>query len=235
VNFDPRFLYIDCVGGNFERVLKMHRKAKSWSEKDTRALTDGLYRDSILQRMIRAGLARLAPNEREERATMITEVVNLLGENGKRELAFELIKKRKTIEAADPTDPTAGHKASPTPAKSSTPPPRRVAPRRSTLTNKKQWDPILKEYVQQPMSARKIRAGESNDTIITIIDTFSGTGGTVESAREVTMKTAIPTKVLMTCEIDKGMRESTMRRLNVPCHDDMRAIVDTKMPIASIL
>ena len=36
---------------------------------------------------------------------MITEVVNLLGENGKRELAFELIKKRKTIEATDPTDP----------------------------------------------------------------------------------------------------------------------------------
>jgi hypothetical protein len=94
VNFGPRFLYIDCVGGNFERVLKMHRKAKGWSEKDTRALTDGLYRDSILQRMIRAGLARLAPNEREERAAMTTEVVNLLGENGKRELAFELIKKR---------------------------------------------------------------------------------------------------------------------------------------------
>jgi hypothetical protein len=184
--------------------------------------------------MIRAGLARLAPNEREERAAMITEVVNLLGENGKRELAFELIKKRKTIEAADPTDPTAGHKASPTPASSSTPPPRRV-PRRSTQTNKKQWDPILKEYVQQPMSARKIRAGESNDTTITIIDTFSGTGGTAESAREVTMKTAIPTKVLMTCEIDKGMRESIMRRLNVPCHDDMSTIVDTKMPIASIL
>jgi site-specific DNA-cytosine methylase len=39
----------------------------------------------------------------------------------------------------------------------------------------------------------------------------------------------------MTCEIDKGMRESIMRRLNVPCHDDMRTIVDTKMPIASIL
>ena len=166
---------------------------------------------------------------------MITEVVNLLGENGKRELAFELIKKRKTIEAADPTDPTSGHKASPTPARSSTPPPRR-APRWSTLTNKKQWDPILKEYVQQPMSARTIRAGESNDTTITIIDTFSGAGGTaVESAREVTMKTAIPTKVLMTFEIDKGMRESIMCRLNVPCHDDMSTIVDTKMPIASIL
>jgi hypothetical protein len=85
------------------------------------------------------------------------------------------------------------------------------------------------------MSAQTVQAGESNDTTITIIETFSGAGGTVESAREVTLKTAIPTKVLMTCEIDKNMRESIVRRLNVPCHDDVSTTVDTKMPIASIL
>jgi hypothetical protein len=67
VNFDPRFLYIDCVGGNFERTLKMHRTAKGWSERDTRALTDILNRDSVLQRMIRAGPARFTPSEIEER------------------------------------------------------------------------------------------------------------------------------------------------------------------------
>ena len=126
VNFDPRFLYGDCVGGNFERMLKMHRKAKGWSEQDTRALTDDRHRDNMLQRMIRAGLTRLAPNELEERAKLITEVVNMLGENGKRELAVELIKKRKTIEAADPTDPPSGCKASPTPTSTPTPTTRRA-------------------------------------------------------------------------------------------------------------
>jgi hypothetical protein len=58
--------------------------------------------------MIRAGLARFTPSDIEERAKLITEVVEILGENGKRELAFELIKKRKAIEAADPTDPPPG-------------------------------------------------------------------------------------------------------------------------------
>ena len=166
---------------------------------------------------------------------MITEVVNLLGENGKRELAFELIKKRKTISAADPTDPTASHKAPTSPEIPAATPPRRITPRRTTPKVKKVWDPIRREYVQRPMTAREIRAEESKDTTITIIDTFSGTGGTVESAREVTRKTAIPTKVIMACEIDKNMSESITRRHNIPCHDDIRTLTVTTTLRASIL
>ena len=85
------------------------------------------------------------------------------------------------------------------------------------------------------MTAREIRAEESKDTTITIIDTFSGTGGTVESAREVTRKTAIPTKVIMACEIDKKMSESITRRHNIPCHDDIRTLTVMTTLRASIL
>ena len=46
-----------CVGGKFEKILKLHAKARKWSEKDARALTDDRYRSGLLEQMMRQGLA----------------------------------------------------------------------------------------------------------------------------------------------------------------------------------
>jgi site-specific DNA-cytosine methylase len=90
--------------------------------------------------------------------------------------------------------------------------------------------------MQVPVSAQASQAIEiEDDDTVTILDTFSGTGGTVDAAREVTLKTSIKTKVVMACESDEQMRESIVRRHNIPCHDDMATINNIKIPTASML
>jgi hypothetical protein len=74
-NVDPRFVYGQCVGGQFEAVLKIHRKARKWSERDARALTDKTYRDDLLKRMMRQGLATLAPHEIEQRKELVKQAI----------------------------------------------------------------------------------------------------------------------------------------------------------------
>ena len=49
---DPRFVYGQCVGGQFEAMLRIHRRARKWPECDARALTDRTYRDGLLKHMM---------------------------------------------------------------------------------------------------------------------------------------------------------------------------------------
>ena len=64
-----------CVGGKFEQTLK----ARRWSEKDARALTDERYRNNLLEQMMRQGLAHLSPHEVEQRQELVKQAIELMG------------------------------------------------------------------------------------------------------------------------------------------------------------
>jgi hypothetical protein len=44
------------MGAKFEGLLKMHRRAREWSENDWRAFTDENYRGELLDEMLRRGM-----------------------------------------------------------------------------------------------------------------------------------------------------------------------------------
>jgi len=56
-------------------MLKIHRKARKWSERDARALIDKTYRDDLLKRMMRQGLATLAPHEIDQRKELVKQAI----------------------------------------------------------------------------------------------------------------------------------------------------------------
>ena len=77
-NVDPRFVYGMCVGGKFEKILKLHATARKWSEKDARALTDDRYRSGLLEQMMRQGLANTSPQEAEQRRELVKAAVEMM-------------------------------------------------------------------------------------------------------------------------------------------------------------
>ena len=76
-----------------ELVGKIHRKARKWSERDARALTDKTYRDSLLKRMMRQGLATLAPHEIEHRKELVKQAVELMTPADQRQLVNDIVNK----------------------------------------------------------------------------------------------------------------------------------------------
>ena len=59
-------------------MLKLHSKARKWSEKDARALTDERYRNDMMHQMMRQGLAHLSPDEIEQRKELVKAAVELM-------------------------------------------------------------------------------------------------------------------------------------------------------------
>ena len=69
VNIDKRYLYGDCMGAKFEELLKMHRRAREWPEKDWRAFTDENYRGELLDQMLRRGMTKMDQPRSEQRCS----------------------------------------------------------------------------------------------------------------------------------------------------------------------
>ena len=104
-NVDPRFVYGMCVGGKFEQTLKLHSKARRWSEKDARALTDDRYRNNLLEQMMRQGLAHLSPHEVEQRQELVKQAIELMNSDDRMQLVSEVVEKRmKQIGSGDNAD-----------------------------------------------------------------------------------------------------------------------------------
>jgi hypothetical protein len=70
-------------------MLKIHRKARRWSERGARALTDKTYRGGLLKRMMHQGLATLAPHEIEQRKELMKQAVELITTADQRQLVSD--------------------------------------------------------------------------------------------------------------------------------------------------
>ena len=93
-----------CVGGQFEKILKIHKKARKWSERDARALTDSNYRDNLIHDMMRQGLASLSPDEIAQRQELVKQAVELITNEDQMQLVSELVEKANKV--AKPVDKT---------------------------------------------------------------------------------------------------------------------------------
>jgi hypothetical protein len=128
-------------------MLKIHRKARKWSERDARALTDKTYRDSPLKRMMRQGLATLAPHEIEHRKELVKQAVELMTPADQRQLVNDIVNKTSKGESKDEdgADIALGDTSSDTEEADE-------APRRSSRTSRKKperiqwWNPQTKQY-----------------------------------------------------------------------------------------
>lgn len=208
-NVDPRFVYGMCVGGKFEQALKLHSKARRWSEKDARALTDDRYCDNLLEHMMRQGLAHLSPHEVEQRQELVKQAIELMGSDDRMQLVSEVVEKRmKQLGNGDNADSERVGGAEAAEA-----PPRRSSRERATQKTTRQWNPITKEYeqVKATLTAASTGYGVMAATI-RIFDTYSGTGTTTTVAAEVSRITGIRLSVVAISEIDKVLRERLQRR-----------------------
>jgi hypothetical protein len=159
-----------CVGGKFEQTLKLHSKARRWSEKDARALTDDRYRDNLLEQMMRQGLAHLSPHEVEQRQELVKQAIELMGSDDRMQLVSEVVEKRmKQIGNGDNADSERVGGAEAEEA-----PPRRSSRERTVQKTTRQWNnPITKEYeqVKATLTAAPTVSGVMAATI-RIFDTY---------------------------------------------------------------
>ena len=98
-NVDPRFVYGMCVGGKFEKILKLHATARKWSEKDARALTDDRYRSGLLEQMMRQGLVNTSPQESEQRRELVKAAIEMMNGEDKLQLVGDLVKHKQSSDA----------------------------------------------------------------------------------------------------------------------------------------
>jgi site-specific DNA-cytosine methylase len=247
-NVDPRFVYGMCVGGQFEAMLKVHSKARKWSERDARALTDQQYRNNLLERMMRQGLASMSPAEFEQRKELVKQAVELMGHEDQRQLVSELVSKDKLAEnqpMSDAESVSSDEEQEPEPRRSS-------REQRSKSDRMKWWNPDTKQYEgggakldahsvmgarskakkqKLPRSSAKNRSGSPPWASIEIFDAYTGTGGIVPVVAEVSRNTGIRLEVMGLCEIEEVLRQKLMQRYpSIQVFDDIMDIKEGELP-----
>ena len=224
-------------------MLKIHRKARKWSERDARALTDKTYQDGLLKRMMRQGLARLAPHEIEQRKELVKQAMELMTTENQRQLISDVVDKTSKGESKDEEEEAASSDSSNDTDEAAEPVRRSSRPSRRKPDRIQKWNPQTKQYegggvkIEVVTAAKsKSRSDNKPSTDLTIFDIYSGTGGVAPVAAEVSRCTGIRIQVVGMCEIDDLLRTKIKQRHpNMLTFSDIKDINEHELPNFSIL
>ena len=225
---DRRVIYGMCVGRKYEQMLRMHSKARKWSEKDARALTYERYRNNMINQMMRQGLAHLSPDEIAQRQELVKAAVELMNGEDQMQLVGKIVEKRNK-EIGDRGSSNNNNNSNDDNDKSNDDE-KTTGPRRSGRERKKkkdemqQWNPITKTYEQVHMTSINYqtatlvgfekksptlcnRSTTMTNNTIDIFDTYTGTGTTLTVMDEISRNKGIIIRVVGISEIDDELRE----------------------------
>ena len=233
-NVDPRFVYGMCVGGKFEKILKLHATARKWSEKDARALTDDRYRSGLLEQMMRQGLVNTSPQESEQRRELVKAAIEMMNGEDKLQLVGDLVKHKQSSDADNSSSSGGGNSNTDKTVEKTTPQRRSGRERTPRQDTRKQWNPLTKEYEQVIVKATATQSGRTRvEATIDICDTYSGTGTTIVAAGDIARDMGIRIAVTSICEIDMTLRDRLYRlwgRQIIKVFSDMDDITEGEIP-----
>jgi len=210
-----------CVAGKYEKILKLHSKARKWSEQDARALSDERYRHDMLEQMMRQGLTHQSPDEIDQRRELIKAVIELMNGEDRMQLVGDLIEKRnKDISNGGNNNNDNNNNNDDSNDDEETTTPRRSGREKKTKKDAmQQWNPITKTYEQvhtalvNYQTATLIGFKEKSTTLcnrsttminntIDIFDTYTGTGTTLTVMNEISRMKGTRIRIVGISEID---------------------------------